>query len=263
MRCGICGSEEGTAGCPTKWKHASGQTAFPVTFVSAPPSTFVDGERYWMERALRAEATLSALTPSPEKAQESGEGGPCECCGTPFMAKAEDFVWEGNGHDVGVATCPYCQYPALAKLDPAPPQPEPRQRCSHPNWVECDVSCRPAPPQPAPPTGAQEVPADGGEACPKCKGARTRSCGVVNDTHGCHTCHGSGLSPEPSVSYGAGGGPRPHCKKCGRVFPDRVQSCPECFYLVACETCGGSGNVAPPGALWADCLACGGSGRAK
>jgi hypothetical protein len=34
MRCGICGSEEGTAGCPTAWKHASGYTAFPVTFVT-------------------------------------------------------------------------------------------------------------------------------------------------------------------------------------------------------------------------------------
>jgi hypothetical protein len=34
VRCGICGSEEGTAGCPTAWKHASGYTAFPVTFVT-------------------------------------------------------------------------------------------------------------------------------------------------------------------------------------------------------------------------------------
>lgn len=72
-----------------------------------------------LKKSLLAAARAALALPKEEAGKGPGEGGPCAGCRTPFMAKAADVVWDGNGHGIGVATCPRCQYPALVKLDSA------------------------------------------------------------------------------------------------------------------------------------------------
>jgi hypothetical protein len=69
MRCGICGSEEGTAGCQTPWKHPP-RAVVPEIFFSLAAPDQRDAELARLRAALAAAETIRVeLAVEMEKAE--------------------------------------------------------------------------------------------------------------------------------------------------------------------------------------------------